>query len=899
MNPFPPARLFCRRILPCWVAGLTLLGGGNLWSADDDDRFSAEIRPLLEEYCIRCHGGDETKGDVDLTGLNSEAELVAHRELWESVIEQVDTEEMPNKGPHPSGEERAALTRWIRDRFAAVDWSRYRSPGRVTLPRLSKAEYRNTMRDLIGVDLNAGADLPEDGEGESGFTNDRDSLSMTSAQLEQYFESAERAIDGAFALAKPERDWQFEAESMQRSPAKLKPHENGIVIVHPDHELQTEINFPVDGWYQFQIGAAAIGEKACVADFRVDGESIASARVETGDLSKSPIHEATGFVRAGRHTVTIQSRNLVPQTPEPPDIVRIIDERAHERAPRLAPFSDSESVEVREAREGLNTKALGAQESVEWLRFLGPKGDSRKIDLRRVYLEERRADWREVLERLARASGISAKEIEAKWETQNAERLADNRQVLASVSEVKWEDWMQFQGKLFVDRFEVRGPIFEKQNSSGGWNLVEALRDPGANPETLIRELLPQAFRRSMSEAEGDRYVELLRVAQRREELREDALTIALSAILTSPRFLYRDELGKASSTDTEARPPEALDDWALASRLSYFLWQTMPDAELFDMAASGLLRNPAELARQGDRMLDDPKADAFFANFASDWLGLRELGRGVAPDPSRFPEFSSELIDAMKAEAFLFLASVFREDQPVSALIDSPVVFLNERLAAHYGIPGVVGESFRPVHLNEARRGGVLGLGSVLVATSSPARTNPVRRGAWVLERILGDDPGEALPTAGVLPGNAGEARGLTLREELERHRNQAECARCHDRIDPIGFGLQNFDATGRWRDLEAGKPVDARGVLPGGSEFVGPAELKRVLREEHREAIIENLARRLLAFALGRELHGFDQPAIEEIVAAVEAADGSSRELVRQVIRSEAFRFQDRSTP
>lgn len=866
-----------------------------VFGAESEDDFAAEIRPLLEEYCLRCHGGEETEGDVDLTGLRTEAELFAHRELWESVIEQVDTEEMPPKGPHPSGAERERLTGWLRDRIASIDWSKHRSPGRVTLPRLTKGEYRNTMRDLIGVDLEAGANLPEDGEGESGFTNDRDSLSLTSAQLEQYFNAAERAIGGAFALAKPERVWKFEAESMRRSPAKLEPHEHGIVIVHPDHGLQTEIEFPVDGWYRFQVGAAVFGGKPCVADFRIAGERVATVRVETENYTEAPNHEAVGFVRAGRHVVTIQSRNLVPQTPEPPDIVRIIDNRARDRAPKLGPLSVNETAEVREARDGLNTKAWGIQESVEWLRFLGPQGDPRKIDLRRVYLEERRADWRDVLKRLADASGVSAKEIERRWESENADRIADNRQVVASVASVKWEDWMRFQGKLFVDRFEVRGPVAPEENSraSTEWNLVNALRDPAANPESLIRELLPRAFRRPVSDQDAARYVDLLRTAQQREELREEALTIALTAILTSPRFLYRDELAAVGAEDG------ALDDWALASRLSYFLWQSQPDAELFDLAASGLLKNPDELARQADRMLDDPRADAFFETFAADWLGIRELGHTIAPDPSRFPEIRPELLALMKEETNQFLASVFRNDQPVTALIDSPVAMLNEPLAEHYGIDGVRGDAFRPVTLSDQRRGGVLGLGSVLVATSSPARTNPVRRGAWVLERILGDPPGEALPTAGELPGNAGEARGLTLREELEMHRNREECARCHDRIDPIGFGLQNFDATGRWRDLEAGKPVDARGQLPGSSAFSGPEELKRVLREEHRVPILENLARRLLAFALGRELQGFDRMAIEEIVSAVESANGSSRELVREIVRSEPFRFQDPSIP
>ncbi len=882
MRPTTSARYFSP-IVPCWVTGLTLLSAAPGETGD----FAAEIRPLLSEYCLRCHGEEEIEGGVDLTGLQSEADLVANRELWESVIEQIDTEEMPTKGPHPTGAEREALTRWLRARFAEVDWSLYHSPGRVTLPRLTKAEYRRTLRDLLGVDLHAGVDLPEDGEGESGFTNDRDGLSLTSSEMELFFASAERAIAGVFALARPPWRQGFEAEAMTRSPEKLKPQPSGVLLVHPDHEVTGEVLFPADGWYRFQIHAAVVGDEGCVAEVLVDGELVAAARVEPAETRRARLHEMTAFVRAGQRSLSLRSRNLVPQTPEPPDIVRLIDERARDRAPRLAQLTEKESASVSEAREGLNTKAVGMQESIEWLRFLGPDGDSRKIDLRRVYFEERAAQWRDLRDRLAALSGRSAEEIERAWRSQNTEALADHAEVLASVAEVKWEDWTRYQGRLFMDRLEISGPVMpDPAGAVGtGWTLVGALRAPDANPESLIRELLPRAFRRPVKEEEIQRHLTLLRRAQREEEGREAALTVALTAILTSPSFLYREQsVGDGG----------VVDDWAMASRLSYFLWQTMPDDELFDLAASGLLGDPVTLAAQTDRLLGDPRAGGFFETFTLDWLGIRELGRGIAPDPSRFPAFSPDLAEAMKAESVAFVASVFREDQPVSAFIDAPVAYLNETLATHYGIPGVTGGALRPVALDDSRRGGVLGLGSVLVVTSSPSRTNPVRRGAWVMERLLGEDPGEALPSAGVLPGNAGEARGLTLREELERHRTRADCARCHDRIDPLGFGLQNFDATGRWRDLEAGRPVDARGKLPGGSEFSGPVELKEVLLAGHRREITENLARRLLAFALGRKLEWYDRSTIETVVDRVEAAGGSARELVRAVVDSEAFRYQ-----
>lgn len=846
-------------IIPCLIAGQTLLHRTGAAEFDEP------IRPFLEKYCLRCHDGATTEGGANLSRMTTERDLLAQRDLWLAAAEQVTREDMPPKGDVPELLERAAFSSWIDATLRGIDVSKYRSPGHVPMARLTKAEYRNTLRDLLGVDLRAGEDvLPDDAEGASGFTNDRAALSLTTEQLDAYLSAAERAVAGVMALIRaPERKtWQ--AEAMERSPAKLSARGEGVILVHPDHELKTDHEFAVDGWYEFRLQAAVLG-KPCVAELRIDGEPVASVRVE----SKLPVQAvATGFVRAGRHAVSIQSRNLVPGTPLPPDINRIVDDRARERAPRLSPLP-GESKTARKTREDLNEKAWGMQECHEWLRALGPGGDPRQINLRRVYLVERRGHWERLRDKLAAETGLTAAEIERRWRAENAARLADNEKLLAAVAEVKWEDWERWQGKLSVDSLTLVGPV-RPINPRGGWNLAGAMQ---GELEGVIRELLPRAFRRPVPEAEAARYVAM-------------PFEAALTAILTSPRFLFRDEL---SSEGRSGKLAWELDDHALAARLSYFLWQSMPDDEMFDLAAAGLLRDPATLAAQADRMLDDARADAFFEAFAFDWLGIRELGRSVAPDPARFPEFTSELADAMRGEAVATLASAFREDWPLIQLIDSPVAYLNATVARHYHIPGVEGEAFRPVKLPDARRGGLLGMGSVLVATSSPARTNPVRRGVWVLERLLGDDPGDALPTAGELPGDAGEARGKTLREELDLHRTRVDCARCHERIDPIGFGLENFDATGRWRETEAGRPIDASGRLPDGRLFEGPAALKKLLREERRADFEETVARRLLAYALGRELRFFDDPVIGELRSHVTA-----KALVRAVVSSDPFRRQ-----
>lgn len=878
MRRKPKAQIRRFPIIPCWVSGVTLLVqiGGVCEEAD----FAAPIRSLLEEHCVRCHGGEKTEGGADLTGLTDELDLVRDRELWESVIEQVENEEMPPKGPFPTGEERTRLSGWLRERLDGIDWSRHRRPGHVTLPRLTKEEYRNTLRDLLGVDLRAGESLPDDGEGASGFTNDRDALSIGEAQLDRYEESARRAVAGVLALTRPPAAGRIEAETMERSPAKLAARSDGVTLVHPDHEVRAEWDFPADGWYRFRLSAATRDGPPCVADLRIDGELAGSADVAAQAAGQTEMVEILAFVPASRHAVSIQSRNLVPRTPLPPDVVRLVDERARERAPRLGPLSADEPEAVREAREDLNLKAWGIQECHEWLRELGPGGDPRQIDLRRVYLRERSQKWERQLVRLAAVAGRSAEDLRRLWEEQNAGRLAENAALLAAVAEVKWEDWSRWQGRLFVDRLEWSGPV-RPGGPAVEWTLADALSDPVAEPRSIFADFLPRAFRRPVAEADVDRYA---------AAIPEAGWPAVLTAVLTSPRFLYRDELAFEAGGAGEER---ALDDHALASRLSYFLWQTLPDGELSDLADAGLLNHPETLATQADRMLDDERAGAFFNAFALDWLGLRELGRTVAPDASKFPDFTPELAAAMREETVRTLAAVFREGRPAVELIDSGTAYWNGMLAGHYGVAGIEGADFRPVTVTDGRRGGLLGMGSVLVATSSPARTNPVRRGAWVLERLLGEDPGEPLPTAGELPGEAGESRGRTLREELDLHRTRAECARCHEKIDPIGFAMENYDAVGRWRDLEAGKPVDASGQLPGGRVFAGPEGLKAALLER-RDDFEENLYRRLLAYALGRELHYFDEPEIRDRMAEFATGDRSARSMVRLVVRSVPFRRQ-----
>jgi hypothetical protein len=317
-----------------------------------------------------------------------------------------------------------------------------------------------------------------------------------------------------------------------------------------------------------------------------------------------------------------------------------------------------------------------------------------------------------------------------------------------------------------------------------------------------------------------------------------------------------------------------------------------MPDDELLDLASRGALREEGALRAQASRMLDDPRSEAFVGNFSGQWLLLRNLDR-LQIDRERYPEYSAELRADMIREATLFFADVVRGDRSVLDLLDSPDSFLNERLAAHYGVGGVSGEEFRRVALDAGtRRGGVLTMGAVLTVTSNPTRTSPVKRGLYVLDQLLGSPPPPPPPDIARLE-QAGEVVGedATLREKLGAHLVEANCAVCHRRMDPIGLAMENFDAIGRWRDAESGRPIDASGELPGGVAFEGPAELKQILLARGDD-FVENLSRKVLTYALGRGLEPFDRPTVRRISEEVRAGGDRFRTLVQAVVASEAFR-------
>ena len=423
------------------------------------------------------------------------------------------------------------------------------------------------------------------------------------------------------------------------------------------------------------------------------------------------------------------------------------------------------------------------------------------------------------------------------------------------------------------------------------FRAVPAAPDPELARQQHIYNILldfcDRAFRRPATHEEITRLLGIVLSAEKDGEQPDPALQLAMRAALVSPHFLFLQN--HAAHDPVSTSDPIPTNDFELASRISYFLWSSMPDELLLRVAAQGLLHRRENLRLQVKRMLRDRKARALAENFASQWLQTRKL-KEFTPDPVMFPDFDESLREAMLTETELFFESIRDQDRSVLEFLGADYTFVNERLARHYGIAGIAGDGFRRVSLAGTSRGGVLTQASVLAATSNPNRTSPVKRGKWILENVLGAPPSP--PPSGVEALKEGKEHGdsRTLRQRMERHRTDPACAACHRRMDPLGFGLENFNAIGGWRTSEENQPIDSSGQLPGGLEFHGPAELKTALLDR-RDAFVRCLAEKMLTYALGRGLDRADRHAVDQIVARLARNEYRFSALILAVVESEPF--------
>jgi len=746
------------------------------------------ISEFVNLFCIECHNSDDKAAGLALDVISSE-DLDRHPMAWEKVVRKLAARQMPPEGAvRPNGRTYdsvlATLTTAL-DRAAAA----HPEPGRTdTFRRLNRTEYQNAIRDLLALDIDARALLPND-EPSHGFDNVTVS-DLSPTLLDRYITAAEkisRLAVGSLGRSPGGETFRIRPDLTQEEQVL------GLPIGTRGGALFT-YTFPSDGAYEIQV-------------------RLARDRNEQVEGLREP-HELEVLLDRGRVA-------LFTVTPPRSD-------RDHQ----TADLHLKARVPVTAGPHQIGVTFLKNPSSL---------------------LETKRQPY------------------QAHYNMHRHPRLSP---ALYQVSITG-----PFQTKLRGDT-PSRRRIFvcEPKGST----------DEEACARRILSTLVRRAYRRPVIDADLKKPMELFRRARAEGDF-DAGIEMALSAVLVSPQFLFRIESDPPGVAPSSAY---RILDVPLASRLSFFLWSSIPDDELLDLAERGELSQPQVLERQVRRMLADARSQSLVSNFAGQWLHLRKL-ESITPDLRLFPDFDDNLRQAFRRETELLFESALREDRSVLELVTSDHTFLNERLAKHYGIPHVYGSRFRRVELKgDGVRGGLLRQGSVLTVTSYATRTSPVIRGKWVLENILGTPPPPPLPNVPALKDNT-VSSSLSVRERLAEHRRNAPCAGCHRLMDPAGFALENFDAVGRWRMFEDGRPIDATGGLPDGSRFEGVTGLEQALLKRP-ELFVGTVLEKLLKFALGRGVEYYDAPAVRKIVRDTRAQDFRFSSLFVGIANSTPFKLR-----
>ncbi|SIN98922.1 Planctomycete cytochrome C [Singulisphaera sp. GP187] len=728
--------------------------------------FSKGAVPFLTKHCYACHGNGKTKGDLTLDADRDERAVEKNRKVWENVLEMIRAGEMPPKNrPRPTPEETEVALLAIDGVLNKLDCSQPRNVGRVTLRRLNRVEYNNTIRDLVGIDFKPAADFPNDDVG-YGFDNIGDVLSLSPLLFEKYLTAAESILGQAIVTDNTPKPTKSQLGGIRATEDAGGEKRGFGRFLHSIGSFRAQSYFD-EGDYTLKVSVFGhqVGDQPVRAVIRINGEDIDEFDVP-GDRAEPTRIERKVRIKTGTKTIAVT--------------------------------------------------------------FLNPYTDPKNSD-------------------------------------------SDTNRRL-----------------LFLRGIEMDGPYNPPPQVFPETHQRIMTHQVGLAPRDAAHEIVSRfaarAFRRPVQPGEVDQLMKLYDKGEAEGERFEDCVRLVLEAVLVWPDFLYRVEL---DPRDAQAGSSYPVSEFELASRLSYFLWSSMPDETLLSLAGAGRLRG--ELDHQLQRMLKDPKAVAFVENFSGQWLTIRKLAY-VAPDAKEFPEFDDELRAAMYRETELFFESILREDRSILDFLDADYSFVNERLAKHYGMSGVEGKEFRRVKL-PANRGGILTHASILTLTSNPTRTSPVKRGKWVLDQLLNLPPPPPPPDVPEFP----EAKRLTgsLRKVMEMHREQPICASCHKRMDPIGFAFENYDATGAWRDKDGAFLIDPSGELPGGQSFQGPAELKTILRGK-KELFSRCLAEKMLTYALGRGLEYYDKCAVDKILEALNQNGDRFSVLMAEVVKSEPFQMR-----
>ncbi len=881
------------------------------------DVFRKDIQPILEEYCYDCHGNGFKKGGVQLDGFENEAALHDHK-LWLRALKNVRSHIMP-PADEPSLPPDAAekITEWIKHGAFSLD-PQHPDPGRVTVRRLNRVDYRNTIKELMGVDYDTQKEFPADDTGH-GFDNIGDVLTISPMLLEKYLDAAQTVVASV-------------VPTKSKAVAENVIEGKTFTVVPQPSALMTD----AAGLVKSKVG----NEKSLgLAVASTGGETVSSvnkvAVVPTSVAAKpasvdAKVPAATTVVVAGTASDAAAKDNATTpafevKRPAPVPAGKAMD---------LSYYTPAKVVATHRALHAGKYNVTIDLRAVE--RYVDDQFDYNrcrvlfKVDgesvLDREFVRQGDAGFKYTYERdWAAGNHELAVEVQPLGPDREQKRLLRIRLNSVSVEGPLASDyWVKPKG---YDRFFPR-PVPSS---------LDARR---TYAEELLGRFASRAFRRPVDDLTLNRLVALAEgVYSHSDSTFEAGIAQAMVAVLASPRFIFREE---AVEPMQPGQAYAQVDEYALASRLSYFFWSSMPDDELFKLAGTGKLR--ASLPAQIKRMLADPRSTEFVHNFTGQWLQARDISSvqinafaiymrehpnpelDVAqetfrrinriPEEKRTPEeiaeftkarklffasfrapkpqLNGELRDAMLKETEMSFAYLLKEDRSLLELIEADYTFLNEDLAKHYGIPGVTGSQMRKVQLPPGSpRGGVLTQGTMLAVTSNPTRTSPVKRGVFILNAILGTPPAPPPPNIPALEDAASpeKLKQMTLRETLALHASNSMCSSCHSRMDPLGLALENFNAMGAWRDSDMARPVEPAGQLITGEKFADIRELKHVLATSHRRDYYYCVSEKLLTYALGRGLDYYDTDTLDQLVAALEANDGRPSALIQAIVMSAPF--------
>jgi hypothetical protein len=815
---------------------------------------------VFKKYCVTCHNDAlKRRGTVPVAfDALDLADVSAAPEVWESVVLKMRAGLMPPAGaPRP---DKATHDAFVTALEGALDREAARrpNPGRTEpLHRLNRTEYRNAVRDLLGVDVDVSSLLPAD-DTSYGFDNIAGILKMSPTLMERYLTAAQKISRVAVGTPPPAPAIDYfripdDLSQDVQLPGLPFGTRGGTAITY---------TFPMDAEYEIRPRltrdlneSLPLYADAQVLEISIDGERV-------GTFTLPGVQSAPA--RGGRPPQARGGRP--PQAGAPPASA---PPSAPDRpAPPAAP-DDAPDPQVPAISQIAPTIRLGARE--------------REV--------RNRADetWNLRVPVKAGHRQVTVTFVNRTAALDETTRLPFLRPYPAGVN------IPETRLGAYLRSVEIAGP-FEPTGAGASPSRARIFActpsSPAAEGEcarTILTTLARKAYRRPVTDADVQPLLDFFQEGRAAGGF-DDGIERALRRLLVSPEFLFR------VARDPEGVTPGVvyrISDVELASRLSFFLWSSIPDDELLELAGTRQLGTPAVLGTQVRRMLADPRAEAFVRNFAGQWLFLRNLEASV-PVQSVFPDFDDTLRQAFRRETELFFASIVREDRSAYDLLRADYTFLNERLARHYGVPNVKGSHFRRVSLGAGSpRAGILGQGSVLTVTSYPDRTSPVVRGKWILENLLGTPPPPPLPDVGELRPRDETGAVLSMRDRMEQHRRNPVCASCHSMMDPLGLSLENFDAVGKWRTLgESAAPIDASGVLPDGTPFEGPAGLRDALLRSDR--FTATLTEKMLTYALGRGLEHYDMPAVRAILRDAARDDYRMSSLIAGIVQSTPFRMR-----